>query len=42
MTRFWRNGVAITVTCDALATHTAFAWQQQRHIITQVRERGVW
>ena len=39
MTRFWADGLAITVSCDALATPTAFTWQDQRHVITPVRER---
>lgn len=39
MTRFWPDGVAITVFCDVLATPTAFTWEHQRHGIARVVER---
>jgi len=39
VTRFWADGVAIAVTCDALATPQAFIWEQQRHIVLTVCDR---
>jgi hypothetical protein len=39
MSRFWPDGLPITVTCDALATPTAFAWADHRHIVVAVLER---
>jgi hypothetical protein len=39
MTRFWPEGLAITVTCDLLATPEAFAWSGHRHTVNRVVER---
>jgi hypothetical protein len=39
MTRFWADGLLITVTCDALATPQAFRWEQQRHVVLAVLDR---
>jgi integrase/recombinase XerD len=36
MSRFWPDGLPITVTCDALATPTAFAWADHRHTVFYV------
>src|SRR6266576_6629720 len=36
MSRFWPDGLPITVTCDALATPTAFAWADHRHTVAYV------
>jgi hypothetical protein len=39
MTRFWSEGLPLTVTCDRLATPEAFVWSGHRHRVTQVVER---
>jgi hypothetical protein len=39
MSRFWPNGVPITVICDPLAAPTAFAWADHRHAVVAVLER---
>ena len=39
MSRFWPDGLPITVSCDALAAPTAFAWQGHRHTVVTVLER---
>jgi uncharacterized membrane protein (DUF2068 family) len=39
MSRFWPDGLPITVRCDALATPQAFAWAGHRHTVTRVVER---
>ena len=39
MTRFWPEGLPITVTCDSLATPRAFTWSGHRHAVNRVVER---
>jgi uncharacterized membrane protein (DUF2068 family) len=39
MSRFWPDGVPITVACDALATPTALSWQGNRHGVERIVER---
>ena len=39
MSRFWPDGLPITVTCDALTAPTAFAWQGHRHAVATILER---
>ena len=39
MSRFWPDGLPITVTCDALAAPTAFVWDTHRHSVARVLER---
>jgi len=39
MSRFWPDGVPITVTCDDLATPVALTWEGHRHLVSQIIER---
>jgi hypothetical protein len=39
MSRFWPQGVPITVTCDELATPLEFVWQGYRHPIATIIDR---
>jgi hypothetical protein len=39
MSRFWPDGLPISVTCDALAAPTAFAWADHRHNVFTILER---
>lgn len=39
MSRFWSEGLPITVLVDELATPTAFFWRRQRHTVVQIVER---
>lgn len=39
MTRFWPDGLRITVSVDADAAPTAFTWRGQRHTVGQIVER---
>ena len=39
MTRFWPDGITIVVTQDALGTPQTFAWNEQHHRVTEVRDR---
>jgi len=39
MSRFWPDGLPITVTCDALLAPVSFAWNGHRHTISAIQER---
>ena len=39
MTRFWPDGLPITVLADALATPTAFTWHGATHAVEHIAKR---
>ena len=39
MTRFWPQGLPITVVADALAAPTAFTWQGATHAVEHIAKR---
>ncbi len=39
MSRFWPDGVPITVACNDLATPVAFKWEGNEHVVIQIIDR---
>jgi hypothetical protein len=39
VTRFWADGLLVTVMADALAAPTAFIWQGATHTVEHIAKR---